>query len=169
MIRDPARQIADAENVVADLTDADSTAAALKGVDIDIGHTILRPNLYLQALLAFADTIAEGWFAAPIGDAAVSAMDIRDIAAAAAAVIMEPESTGRTYTLTGPRAVTHQQIADALSAATERPIRFQSVPAEQFAAALAGVLPPWQVEGLVEDYATTRAARPRRWTTPSLT
>jgi hypothetical protein len=102
MIRDPARQIADAENVVADLTDADSTAAALKGVDIDIGHTILRPNLYLQALLAFADTIAEGWFAAPIGDAAVSAMDIRDIAAAAAAVIMEPESTGRTYTLTGP-------------------------------------------------------------------
>lgn len=27
------------------------------------------------------------------------------------------------------------------------------MPADQFAAALAGVLPPWQLEGLVEDYA----------------
>jgi uncharacterized protein YbjT (DUF2867 family) len=120
---------------------------------LGIGHTILRPNLYMQGLLGFAGTITQGWFAAPIGDAAISIIDTRDIAAAAAATLTDPATTGRIYTLTGPRAITHTQIAQALSQATGRTITFQDVPAEQFAQALSGVLPPWQLDGLVEDYA----------------
>lgn len=120
---------------------------------IGFDHTVLRPNLYLQSLLGFAGTIAQGWFAAPIGDAAVSAIDTRDIAAAAAAVLTSTGHTGRTYTLTGPRAVTHAQIAHALSTATGRDITFHDASAEQFKAALTGLLPPWQLDGLVEDYA----------------
>ncbi|GAA4700793.1 Uncharacterized conserved protein YbjT, contains NAD(P)-binding and DUF2867 domains [Promicromonospora umidemergens] len=120
---------------------------------LGIDHTVLRPNLYLQALLGFAGTIAQGRLAAPIGDAPVSAIDTRDIAEAAAAVLTDAGRTGGTYTLTGPRAVTHQQIARALSAAAGHEITFQDVPAEQFSAALTGVLPPWQLEGLIEDYA----------------
>lgn len=120
---------------------------------LGIEHTVLRPNLYLQALLAFAGTIAQGFFAAPIGDAAVSAIDVRDIADAAAAVLTGAGHSGRTYTLTGPRAVTHAQIAQALSAAMGRDVVFHDTSAEQFAAALAGLLPPWQIEGLIEDYA----------------
>ncbi|MEV4225308.1 NmrA family NAD(P)-binding protein [Nonomuraea sp. NPDC049725] len=125
--------------------------AHVQGLGLD--HTVLRPNLYLQALLALAGTIAQGYFAAPIGAAAVSAIDTRDIADAAAAVLTTAGHTGRTYTLTGPRAVTHAQIAAALSAATGRNIIFHDVPADQFSAALTGHLPPWQLEGLVEDYA----------------
>lgn len=121
--------------------------------ELGLGRTVLRPNLYLQALLGFAGTIAQGWFTAPIGDAAVSAIDTRDIAEAAAAVLTTAGHTGRTYTLTGPRAVTHAQIAAALAAATGRSITFRDAPADQFTAALAGVLPPWQLDGLVEDYA----------------
>ncbi|WP_213453709.1 SDR family oxidoreductase [Rhizomonospora bruguierae] len=213
MVRDPTRPVPGVENVVADLTDADSITAALTGVDavflnspsaeaaarlqirfadlardagidrlvllsqyaadldspvrflrwharveahvrrLGINHTILRPNLYMQALVGFAETIAQGWFAAPIGNAAVSIIDTRDIAAAAAATLSDPATAGRTYTLTGPRAVTHTQIAQALSQATGQPVTFQDVPAEQFAQALRGVLPPWQLDGLVEDYA----------------
>ncbi|MDA3650131.1 SDR family oxidoreductase [Saccharopolyspora indica] len=125
--------------------------AHVQGLGLD--HTVLRPNLYLQALLGFAGTMAQGWFAAPIGDAAISAIDTRDIAESAAAVLTNAGHTGRTYTLTGPRAVTHAQIADALSAATGRTIAFRDAPADQFTAALAGVLPQWQLDGLVEDYA----------------
>ncbi|MEV5976676.1 SDR family oxidoreductase [Streptomyces sp. NPDC052114] len=120
---------------------------------LGLDHTVLRPNLYLQALLGLAGTIAQGFLPAPIGDAAVSAIDTRDIADAAAAVLTGTGHTGRTYTLTGPRAVTHDQIARALSAATGRDIAFRDVPADRFAAALSGVLPPWQLDGLVEDYA----------------
>lgn len=119
---------------------------------LGLDHTVLRPNLYLQALLAFAGTIAQGWFAAPIGDAAVSAIDIRDIAETAAAVLTTTGHTGHTYTLTGPRAVTHAEIAAAIGTATGRSITFRDAPADRFAAALAG-LPPWQRDGLVEDYA----------------
>ncbi|MEU3767215.1 SDR family oxidoreductase [Amycolatopsis keratiniphila] len=120
---------------------------------LGIDHTVLRPNLYLQALLGFSRTIAQGFIAAPIGDAAVSAIDTRDIADAAAVVLTDAGHTGRTYTLTGPRAVTHAEIADALSMVTGRSVVFHDTSADQFAAALNGLLPPWQVDGLIEDYA----------------
>lgn len=100
-----------------------------------------------------ADSVAQGLLVAPIGDAPVSVIDTRDIADVAAVVVTSPGHSGRTYTLTGPRAVTHDQIAAALSAATRREVSFRSVPAEQFTAPLTGALPPWQVGGTVEDYA----------------
>lgn len=120
---------------------------------LGLEYTVLRPNLFMQGTLAFAGTIAEGWFAAPIGDAAISLVDTRDIADAAAAVLTEPGHSGRTYTLTGPQAITHHQMARAFSAATGREIGFSEVPAEQFGAMASGLLPPWQLDGFLEDYA----------------
>lgn len=120
---------------------------------LGVDHTVLRPNLYMQSLLAFADTIAQGVIAAPAGDAAVSAIDTRDIADAAAAVLTTTGHDGRTYTLTGPRPLTHGDIAVALSAGTGSSVAFQDVPPAQFAAALDGYLPRWQLDGLIEDYA----------------
>jgi len=35
---------------------------------------------------------------------------------------------GRTYTLTGPDAVTYEQVAEALSAAIGRPVEYVDVP-----------------------------------------
>jgi uncharacterized protein YbjT (DUF2867 family) len=125
--------------------------------DLGIGYTFLRPNLYLQGLLTFAGSIsAEGTFYAPIGDAKVSAVDVRDIAAVAAVVLTESGHEGATYTLTGPQAVTHAQIAAALTAALGRDVTFTDVPPEAFAASIRNLLPPWQVDGLLEDYAHYR-------------
>jgi uncharacterized protein YbjT (DUF2867 family) len=122
--------------------------------ELGVGSTFLRPNLYFQGLLAFAPSIAsEGRFFAPIGDARVSAVDVRDIAAVAAVALTEPGHAGRTYTITGPAAITHGEIAAALTAALGREITFIDAPAEVFAEQLRGVLPPWQLEGLLEDYA----------------
>ena len=125
--------------------------------DLGIGYTFLRPNLFFQGLLALAKPIAaEGRFFAPIGDAPVSAVDVRDIADVAAATLTQAGHEGATYTLTGPAAVTHAEMATALSAALGREITFTDVPPEAFAESLHGVLPPWQVEGLLEDYAHYR-------------
>jgi uncharacterized protein YbjT (DUF2867 family) len=121
---------------------------------LGIGWTFLRPNLYLQGLLAMAGPIrAEGRFFAPIGEARVSAVDVRDIADVAAAVLTEPGHDGATYSITGPAAVTHAEIAAAIGEATGRPVSFVDVPPAVFADQLRHVLPAWQVEGLVEDYA----------------
>lgn len=121
--------------------------------DLGIPYTFLRPNLFFQGLLAMAGPIAAGQLFAPIGDARVSAVDIRDIAAVAAVALTEPGHEHRTYTLTGPAALTHAEIAAALGTALRREVAFADVPPVDFAAALVGVLPPWQVDGLLEDYA----------------
>ena len=125
--------------------------------DLGVAYTFLRPNLYFQGLLALAGPIsAQGRLYAPIGDARVSAIDVRDIAAAAAVALTEAGHEDAIYTLTGPSAITHTQIAGALTAALDREVTFVDVPPQAFADSLSGVLPPWQVDGLLEDYAHYR-------------
>ena len=58
-----------------------------------------------------------------------------------------------SYTITGPAAVSHDEIAQAIGQAIGRDVAFVDVPPDAFAAALSGQLPAWQVDGLVEDYA----------------
>jgi uncharacterized protein YbjT (DUF2867 family) len=123
-------------------------------VSSTVGFTFVRPNLILQAYLPFAPAIAAGVLQAPIGDAAVSVVDARDIAAVAAAALTEDGHAGKTYTVTGPAAVTHAEIATEFGDVIGRPVRFQSIPPEAFLAALTGAgMPEWQAQGLVEDYA----------------
>lgn len=120
-----------------------------------IAWTFLRPNLFMQGLLKFASLIqAKGMFAAPIGEARVSVVDVRDNAAVAAAALTDVGHEGRTYTLTGPQALTHGDMAARLSAATGREIRFVDATDDHLRDAMAAVgMPAWQIEGLVKDYA----------------
>lgn len=117
--------------------------------------TFLRPNLFMQGLLGFKETICQkGVFFAAIGDAAISAVDVRDIANVAAVTLTQPDHDGKTYALTGPEALTHLQMAEKLSSALKQPVRFESVSPEAMRDALfAAGFPAWQVDGLIEDYA----------------
>ncbi|ANY08463.1 NmrA family NAD(P)-binding protein [Pseudonocardia sp. HH130630-07] len=118
---------------------------------------VLRPNLFLQGLLAIAPAIREhGTLGAPIGDARISMVDTRDIAAVAATVLLDDGHAGAVHTLTGPAAVTHTQAARAIAAATGTPVEFRDLSEARFAAVLDGVLPAWQIDGLLEDYAHYR-------------
>jgi uncharacterized protein YbjT (DUF2867 family) len=122
--------------------------------ELGIAYTFLRPNLFFQGLLTAAPTIAaSNSLFAPIGDARVSAVDVRDIAGVAAAALTEPGHDGEIETITGPAAITHAQIAAALSAALGREITFVDISPQAFAEGMRGVLPAWQVDGLLEDYA----------------
>jgi uncharacterized protein YbjT (DUF2867 family) len=120
-----------------------------------LAYTFLRPNLFMQGLLGFREPIVhQGMFFAAIGNARVSVVDTRDIAAAAAAALMEPGHEGRTYDLTGPAALTHAEMASQLSQALGKPVVFQDISAEAMRAALLGAgFPAWQADGLIEDYA----------------
>lgn len=75
-------------------------------------------------------------FFAPIGDARVSAVDIRDIALVAVVVLTQPGHVGKTYTITGPAAVTHGEIAHTIAGAIGREVKFIDVSPEDFAFAL---------------------------------
>src|SRR5699024_1351557 len=123
--------------------------------DSGMAYTFLRPNLFMQALLGLREPIAhQNKFFAPIGEARISIVDVRDIAAAAAAALTEEGHAGKTYDLTGPEALSHQEMAEKLSAALGRRIQFADVSPQVMRQTLAAAgFPDWQVEGLIEDYA----------------
>lgn len=120
-----------------------------------MAFTFLRPNLFMQGLLNFKDSIAsQGKFFAAIGDATVSVVDVRDIATVAAITLTETGHQGKTYTLTGPQALTHADMAGYLSTALHKSVTFVDIPPAAMRSSLADVgLPDWQADGLIEDYA----------------
>lgn len=130
-------------------------AVELKIVDSGIAYTFLRPNLFMQGLLGFRESIVkQGKFFAAIGDASVSVVDVRDIAAVAAAVLTEQGHEGKTYDVTGAEALTHREMAEKLSHTLNRQIQFVDVSPEAMREALIGTgFPDWQADGLIEDYA----------------
>jgi len=118
-----------------------------------LAYTFLRPNLFMQGLLNFRSTISsQGIFFAAAGTAKVSAVDVRDIAAVAAAALTESGHEGETYEITGPEALSHEEMAEMLAEATRMTIKYVDVPPAVLLRALLDLgMPDWQAAGLVEE------------------
>jgi len=103
-----------------------------------LAWTFLRPNAFMQNIETFmSETIrAEGAFYSASGDAKISHVDVRDIAAVAVQALTGTGHEGRAYTLTGPEAFTYDEVATALSAALDRPIAHVSLPHDDLKAAM---------------------------------
>ena len=128
-----------------------------------IAWTFLRPTLFMQQLLAYAATIREqGAFYMPVRQGAIAMVDVRDIAAVAAAALTGPGHEGVAYELTGPAALTMDRAAEALSGAIGRPVRYVDVPPEVAGKGmLAAGVPDWFIGDLLrlmEGYAAGAAA-----------
>lgn len=117
-------------------------------------YTILRPNSFMQNILAFyAPSIrSEGAFYASMGDARVSVIDMRDIAAAVVNLLEEPSvHFGKTYELNGPEALSYAEIAERISRVAGRPVKYVDVPEEaQRKAMLEQKMPDWLVSALLD-------------------
>ena len=120
--------------------------------------TFLRPNLYMQGLLNFRQSIREkSAFFAPVGDARISAVDVRDLADVAVAALTTSQHDNKIYGLTGLDALTFADMAQQLSTAIGRTITFVDVPPESMRAALVELgFPTWQADGLLEEFAMYR-------------
>jgi len=103
-----------------------------------LAWTFLRPNSFMQNTATFmAQTIkAEGAFYSASGQARISHVDVRDIAAVAVAALTAPGHEGKIYTLCGPEALTYDDIADELSKALGRDIHHISLPAADMKAGM---------------------------------
>ena len=95
-----------------------------------LAWTFLRPNSFMQNVVTYmSETIrAEAAFYSASGEAKISHVDVRDIAAVAVKALTEPTHAGKAYTLTGPEALTYDEFADELSKVLERPISHISLP-----------------------------------------
>jgi uncharacterized protein YbjT (DUF2867 family) len=90
--------------------------------------TILRANWYMQNFnedeAVFAHAIrTHGELHAPAGEAKVSFLDTRDLAAATAAVFATGGHDGKAYAVTGPEGLSFGEVAAAIAEATGRPVR----------------------------------------------
>ncbi|GAA1261691.1 SDR family oxidoreductase [Kitasatospora nipponensis] len=122
-----------------------------------LAFTFLRDNLYADFMPAMVGE--DGVIRGPGGQgrAAVVAQD--DIADAAAAVLTRAdEHAGATYDLTGPHALTFEEIAAVVAHATGRPVRYQAETVEEAYASRARYgAPTWQLDAWVSTYTAVAA------------
>ncbi len=124
-----------------------------------VPYTILRNNPYAAnldgALTASKDN---DLLASPAADAKVAYVTHADAAAAAVGVLLGADHAGKTYSITGPEAVTYHDIAAVLSAARGKPVNVvKSALADQRAYFQSLKLPLFLVEALVGGSAATAA------------
>lgn len=127
--------------------------------DSGVPFTILRPNMYMHNVSMFwPPTIdPQGNYYAPVGDARISMVDVRDVAAVAFTALTESGHLGATYDLTGPEALSHAEAADKLGAALGRSVRYVPVGDEPARSAMLGAgLNEWFASGLIELYQNYR-------------
>jgi len=118
-----------------------------------LSWTILRPNSFHQNTVSYyAPSIrAQGVFYASLGLARMSYVDVRDVAAAAAAALAGAAHEGKIYELNGPEALTSREIADKIGQQAGRSVKYVDIPmAAQFKAMLDTGMPDWQATALTE-------------------
>ena len=131
-----------------------------------IPSVLLQPSFMMTNLLASADQVRDrGMLFAPAADARIAMIDPRDVAAAAAVALTTDGHDGDAYVLTGPDAITFQQVAQTLSAVTGRAIAFVDIPPEATIAALVDAgLPPFAAQQVVTVFGELRAGVQRQTT-----
>ena len=106
---------------------------------------------------------AQGVFYGSAGDAQISHVDVRDIAAVALKALTESGHTGKAYTLSGPEPLTYDQIAAKLAKATGREIQYVNLPDDQLKQGMtAAGIPAYYADLLLDlnrHYREGRAAK----------
>jgi uncharacterized protein YbjT (DUF2867 family) len=115
-------------------------------------YTILRPTTFMQNTLATARTIAsEGRIYQPFKDGKLGMIDVRDIGEVAARVLAEEGHEGKTYTLTGPKAISFHDITQVLSEVLGKKVDYVPISLEKAKEAMLDMgLSAWKAEVLIE-------------------
>ena len=123
-----------------------------------MAFTHLRAGEFMPAYFRQVPNItAKGAMFLPMEDARIASIDVGDIAEIAAKVLTGSGHEGKTYPLTGPQALTMTEVAEKLSAATGKTIRYVNVPPEAARQAqLAAGMPPYLADALFELFAERR-------------
>ena len=92
-----------------------------------LGWTILRPGFFAQNIGGpyRRDIVASDRIFIPAGSGRVAFIDARDIGAVAALALTEDGHRSQAYHLTGPQAVTLDEVAALLTEVLGRPIHYQ--------------------------------------------
>lgn len=108
----------DATNLT--VRDHGATESYLRDCGLDV--TIIRSNFYVETLLEF---VHENQISAPASDGRIAAVARADVGAAVGAVLADPKThVGQVYELSGPQALTLDDVAALLGPVLGAPIAY---------------------------------------------
>jgi len=126
-----------------------------------IPFTFLRPNFFMQNFVNYYSNLirSQGAFYMPAGDAKVSFVDVRDIAAVAIkSLINDNQQKGRTYNITGGEALSYGQAAEILSKAVGKKINYVNVTDQDARNGMKDMsMDEWTIKSMIELFEITRA------------
>jgi uncharacterized protein YbjT (DUF2867 family) len=110
--------------------------------DSGLEWAILQPGGFASNALWWAESVrAQGLVAAPFGDVGVPIVDPADIAAVAAACLVDDRHAGNVYQLTGPEVITPRRQTAAIADALGSPVRFHELTRDEARAAMSQAMP----------------------------
>jgi uncharacterized protein YbjT (DUF2867 family) len=114
--------------------------------------TIVRASWFDQNFSEgyLLDGVLAGEIALPAGAVPEPFIDVDDIADVVVAALTHDRHAGKTYEVTGPRALTFAQAVAEIASAAGRPIRYRQISPEDFAASARPYLPEETVQLLRE-------------------
>lgn len=126
-----------------------------------IPFTFLRPTGFMSNLLAWAHSVkSEGVVRSSTGNGRRPFIHSEDIAAVAVRALTTGEYVDQRLTLTGPEALTFEEITAKISTAIGRPLRFESLSDEEAARRFAETgAPPEVITAHVELWRAIREGR----------
>jgi uncharacterized protein YbjT (DUF2867 family) len=122
-----------------------------------VPYTFIRPNVFMQNFLRYVQP-SGSLVAMPLNNAKISYVDVRDIAAVGAEVLVSGgDFFGDTLELTGPDAITMDDVTDVLSKEVKSHIGYIPISEDVARHILesAGTA-NWLIEGMLELYAMER-------------
>lgn len=121
--------------------------------DSGLSWTILRPYEFMTNAFRWRPQIAVGDVVrVPFADIAVAVIDPRDIAAVAAAALRSDEHAGRSYRLSGPRALRPAERVEILASVLGRPLRAQAQSDEAARKNMLAAMPAGYVSAFFDFY-----------------
>lgn len=122
-------------------------------------YALLRPNAFMQNFSVYHAGIIrrQSAFYLPDGDGRTSFVDVRDIAAVAAEVVLDfATHQNRAYEITGPQALSGTEISGILSSVAGRAVAYRAVEETVAREGMRG-LPAWNIDALLSLSAFVRA------------
>jgi uncharacterized protein YbjT (DUF2867 family) len=127
--------------------------------DSAVPFAIVRPNMFMQHIPenTIPSIDKNGNFYTNAGGARISMVDTRDVAAVAAVLLTEGGHEGEELDVTGPEALSYDDVATRLSSSMGRRVAHTPVGDDAVRDALAGYgMGEWMVTGLVGLFADYR-------------
>jgi uncharacterized protein YbjT (DUF2867 family) len=125
-----------------------------------IFYTLLRSNSFFQNYITFTGSIikSQNCFYLPLGDGKISLVDVRDVAAVAAAELTQSTDENKAYNVTGSEALSNDEIASILSKVLGRTINYVNISEETARQSMktAG-MPEREIEMVLGLYAQQKA------------